>query len=57
VIDEADLMFNESQNYETLETYHNNIVKKLEQKMQYILFSATYTPETKEKISTIIAEA
>ena len=55
VIDEADIFFNDKKNYQALTEVIKNNISKLSQKIQYILFSATYPEEIKEAIGTIVA--
>jgi superfamily II DNA/RNA helicase len=56
VIDEADFFFGDTNNYTEMTQFHNDFIKNLKG-VQYILFSATYTEEVKEKISKIVTEA
>ena len=57
VIDEADIFFKETRNLQALTEVITKHFSKLSQKLQYILFSATYSDEIKKDISTFIAHA
>jgi len=57
VIDEADVFFNEPKNHQALTDLVNKTISKIEPKVQYVLFSATYPEDVKEKISNLVAEA
>ena len=57
VVDEADVFFNEKRNFQALTEVVSKHVSKLEHKVQYILFSATYPEEIKELIGTIVKKA
>lgn len=51
VIDEADFFFKGNDEVVSMKNIDTNIVKKLPQKVQYILFSATYPEDVKEAIA------
>lgn len=63
VIDEADFFFSSDRDYEDIVKFHTFLnpdgpdKPKKNAYYQYILFSATYKDEVKDKISTIIKEA
>jgi len=57
VVDEADVFFNEVRNYEYLKEVVSKHVSQIEPRVQYILFSATYPEEIKEKIGELTKEA
>ena len=57
VIDEADIFFKETRNLQALTEVVTKHFSKLNQKIQYILFSATYSEEVKKDISSFIAHA
>ncbi len=50
VIDEADLFFTDKRNFEDLKSLVDLELSKLKQKIQYILFSATYPEEIQDLI-------
>ena len=57
VVDEADVFFNEKRNFQALTEVVGKHVAKIQNKVQYILFSATYPEEIKEAIGTIVKQA
>ena len=54
MVDEADVFFREERNFQYLTEVVTKHISKLEKPVQYILFSATYPEEIKQKISTIV---
>ena len=57
VIDEADIFFKETRNLAALTEVVTKHFNKLPQKIQYLLFSATYSEDVKKDISTFIQHA
>lgn len=57
VIDEADIFFKETRNLQALTEVVTKHFSRLSQKIQYILFSATYSEDVKKDISSFIAHA
>ena len=56
VIDEADFFFADQKNNDEMIAFNNTYLKSLKN-VQYVLFSATYTEDVKQKIGNIVVEA
>ena len=57
VIDEADFFFCRKEDSDALRQMDKDIFKPLPQKIQYILFSATYTEDVQKEIKEVVPEA
>jgi superfamily II DNA/RNA helicase len=56
VIDEADYFFSDKENFATLTGIFKKYLEQYKEKIQFVLFSATYPPEVQQSIATLISE-
>ena len=57
VVDEADIFFGDERNFRDLELLNNKYFSKINSKIQWILFSATYPDEISDRIYKIVKDA
>ena len=57
VIDEVDFFFSDSRNQQEIEDLTRRTFNKLKQKIQWLMFSATYPEESIEEMKKFITEA